>query len=183
MTAPLPEPQRQAGSGAKETPHASLWQTAPAWRNLIIGAASLTACAVVTPFWLHQTGDAVAAGAATAAEAPQNCPLQPGQPGGSGKVVGFLTAGQAQDMMQRTQAQLQAKISPAYVSNLRAAITPDGVRRLVALVPAGMTVKIGDQVEFIGAYKDPTLPCHYVPNLISKLISAPNADGAGEQKQ
>lgn len=86
-------------------------------------------------------------------------------------------------MLQRTQAQFQAKINPAYVSNLRAVISPDGVHRLFVLVPGGMTVKIGDQVEFAGAYRDASLPCHYVPNLIGKLISAPNADGTGEQKQ
>ena len=78
--------------------------------------------------------------------------------------------------MQRTQAQLHAQLNPAYVNNLRAVITPEGTElRFIALVPASMTVKTGDVVEFNGGYKDPSLPCAYVPNLVSRIIGAAEA--------
>lgn len=180
MNNPAPDLLSQASPQRGELSDYSLWRNAPAWRNLVIGAAGLTAFTVATPFLSRTNELAVDAGKAVA-EPQSSCPLKPGPifPGSSGKVVGFLLQEQAQTLTQRTEAQLQAKLNPAFVNNLRAVITPEGTQsRLVALVPATMAVNIGDQVVFTGGYKDPSLPCHYMPNLISKIISpaAPAGD-------
>jgi regulator of extracellular matrix RemA (YlzA/DUF370 family) len=186
MNNPTPDLQSQASPQKEEFPDHSLWRNAPAWRNLVIGAACLTAFTVATPFLsrtneLVREGGKIATEPQTTVEPQSSCPLKPGQifTGNAGKVVGFLSPEQALDLMQRAEAQLHAKLNPAFLKNPRAVITPDGTQlRLVALVPATVTVNIGDQVVYNGAYKDPGLPCHYMPNLISNVIS-PAASGGG----
>ncbi len=76
---------------------------------------------------------------------------------------------EAQALLQRTEVQLHANINPGYISNLRAVVSPDGQKRIVAIVLASITVKAGDQVVYSGAYRDQSLPCHYMPNLISSV--------------
>jgi hypothetical protein len=122
------------------------------------------------------------------ADAPQSsCPLQSGvlSPVGAGKVVGFMSSEQAVDLTHRTEAERQAKLNPAYINNLRVFVQPDGSsKRSVAIVPETMTVKVGDQVEFAGAYRDASLPCHFMPPLISKVAdpAAPAGNVAGSKQ-
>jgi hypothetical protein len=185
MTSPAPDLQPQASPQKQKLPEHSLWRDAPGWRNLFIGAACLTALSIGTPF-LSGTAEPVSRSVQTAADMP-SCPLKPGPitPGNAGKVVGFLTPQEAQDLLQRTQTQVQAQINPAYLTNQRALITPEGTQaRITALVPLTMTVKIGDQVAFNGGYRDISLPCHYIPNLISTVVSpAPPAGNVAGSKQ
>jgi uncharacterized membrane protein len=109
--------------------------------------------------------------AASRAAARSACPLKPGPifPGGGGKVAGFLSVQKAQALLHSTEAQLHAKINPKYVNNPRAILSSNG-QSVIAIVPASMSVKVGDQVEYSGGYTDPSLPCHYVPNLISGIL-------------
>jgi hypothetical protein len=123
----------------------------------------------------------------TTTELQSSCPLKPGllSPAGAGKVVGFMSSEQALDLTRRTEAERQAKLNPAYINNLRVFVGPDGSPiRFIAIVPTTMTIKIGDQVEFGGAYRDPSLPCHYMPPLISKItgLAAPAGNVAGSKQ-
>jgi DNA-binding transcriptional MerR regulator len=97
-------------------------------------------------------------------------PRQP-LPLGSGVVVRFLSPEEAASTLQRTQAHLGMTISPDYSLNKRAVVRrgvgPAG-RGIIALVPLGMDVQVGDQVDIQGLQIDPSLPCHYIPNLIAR---------------
>jgi hypothetical protein len=191
MNEPVPDLLCQAGAQKDRTPGASLWRDAPAWRNLVVGAACLTALAVATPFFDRSSapaaGELAKESGKTAPEPQSSCPLKPGllSPAGAGKVVGFMSSEQALDLTQRTEAERQAKLNPAYINNLRVFVRSDGSpMRFIAIVPATMTVKIGDQVEFGGAYRDPSLPCHYMPPLTAKIAgpAAPAGNVAGSQQ-
>jgi hypothetical protein len=168
--------------------HASvLWSQAPAWRRLTVGACTLTlvTCVLSMSDILIARDPSVPAPPSQqprllAAPTSQSnaegmpaasCSLPNGQIflSGAGTVVGFLSPQQASDLLQKTQVQLHANINPLFLTNLRAQIdTPSG--RVIALVPTTMTVRPGDQVQFSGAHRDFSLPCHYVPNLINGFI-------------
>ncbi len=64
-------------------------------------------------------------------------------------------------------------ISGRYVANARVFLhidgTPDGASR-AALLPAGLSAQTGDRVEFTPHHLDPASPCHYIPNLISRVL-------------
>ncbi len=90
-----------------------------------------------------------------------------------GVVVGFLDPDAATRLLQTTQAKTHMTINPDYVSNPRALVHVDGSpekSRVVALVDKGLTVRIGDHVEFVGGHAD-AMPCHYIPNLIGRILS------------
>ena len=119
------------------------------------------------------------------ADADQNCgaggpmgmPLGPST-AFSGRIVGFLAQPQALQLLDRTQAEVNGKIVPAYRNNLRAVIHLDGKpadARVVVVVPQNMLVHYGEHVEAVGGRASRTLACHYVPNLI---VSA--GGGAGQ---
>ena len=63
-------------------------------------------------------------------------------------------------------------INPDYLANPRSLVhldgSPDGSRS-VYLVPNGVTVALGDHVQVAGGHVDASLPCHYIPNLVTKL--------------
>ena len=85
-------------------------------------------------------------------------------------MLGFLSPERAAALLAQTEAQMGAKINPAFIANRRAMVGVrglEGSRRVVALVPAVMAIKQGDHVAFTGGHRDATLPCNYVPNLIS----------------
>ena len=88
-------------------------------------------------------------------------------------VLGHATAAQAAQMIQITQALMDMPISGRYVANARVFLhidgTPDGASR-AALLPAGLSARTGDRVEFTPHHLDPASPCHYIPNLISRVL-------------
>ncbi len=88
-------------------------------------------------------------------------------------VLGHATAAQAAQMIQITQARMDMPISGRYVANARVFLhidgTPDGASR-AALLPAGLSAQTGDRVEFTPHHLDPASPCHYIPNLISRVL-------------
>ena len=165
------EPERGAGL----VDHArSLWAAAPAWRLLLASTSALVASAVLTPLLLARGNEGThpPVEPVSAAPAPSgSCPIANwSTPGGEGTVVGFMSAGQAASLLARTQAAVGASINPAFLHNARAIIgVPDarGGRKAIELVPLGVTVKAGDRVRYAGGFRDATLPCNYVPPLIS----------------
>lgn len=109
-----------------------------------------------------------------AAGASCSLSLVPGSDG-EGVVAGFLSPESAAALLTRTEASVGAKINPAFAQNLRASLsvkTGQGSRRVVALVPNGMIVKPGDRVAFTRGHRDMSLPCNYIPNLISTVAAS-----------
>lgn len=96
-------------------------------------------------------------------------------PSGPGRILGFLSADQATKLLQSTQFSSHMAVNPDYLANLRTVVhldnAPEGYRT-VYLVPQGMKVAIGDHVTVAGGRIDPSLPCHYVPNLIVGIDNA-----------
>ena len=151
-----------------------LWKTAPAWKLLVASTSVLVVSAVLSPLLGLRASDATSSPVDTVAASPTpttSCPIANwSTPGGEGTIVGFMSASQSATLLARTQASVNATINPAFVHNVRAVIgIPDARsgRKAIALVPAGMTVKPGDKVRYDGGYRDPKLPCNYVPPLIS----------------
>jgi hypothetical protein len=169
----------------------ALWREAPAWRRLTITTLVLTAATISISVMQPETpvvqeNQAEAAVQHSEPSVPSEkwtCGLSPGTHGrgGRGKVVEFLTAAQALKVLQRTETQKHGSINPEYLSNLRARVELEGGfagMRTVALVPTTLTVHIGDHVEFAGAYTDASMPCHYIPQLISRVINPDKSSGS-----
>jgi hypothetical protein len=189
MPAPLQmreELARPATSGlAARRP--ALWSTAPAWRNLAICACFLTALAISTPMVLPRP-DTV--------PGPQSAPQPPGSPiqadlkqrscataripdaplHVTGRVTRRVSREQALAAIRAIEASVGAQLSPAYLpleSVYIEAHLQSGVYPTMVTVPADMTVKTGDMVELTTRYRDPSLPCHFIPWKIDRLLSHP----------
>jgi hypothetical protein len=87
------------------------------------------------------------------------------------RVRGFATEAQALAMMRSTQAQRDRHINPNYIRNQRVFVeTLDGTTKFAVLLPAGLTVNVGDVIEYDQGHIDPSDSCQYIPNLaVSKL--------------
>lgn len=87
------------------------------------------------------------------------------------RVRGFATEAQALAMMRSTQAQEDRQINPNYTRNQRVFVESlDGARKFAVLLPAGLTVSVGDVIEYEMNHIDPSDFCQYIPNLaVSKL--------------
>jgi hypothetical protein len=194
LNRPELSPQSEAKSLLDES--RSLWREAPVWRTLTITTLVLTAMTSAVLI-LQQPASTVQASRPEAeaqhssvAKSPENstCGIKPGPlfPDGSGKIIGFLSQSEASDLLQRTEMQLRARINPHYLTNLRAVVEPSGFsggRRYIAIVPKTLAVRVGDQIEYAGGYTDTSMPCHYIPNLISRVIEPPaSADGTSSPR-
>jgi hypothetical protein len=89
----------------------------------------------------------------------------------SGWVVEHLTTDEARRRIEMTEINSQMSISPDYLDNVRVIVRVDGTqRRPVVLLPRRLTVEDGRRVEFVPSHLDPSRPCHYIPNLVSRLL-------------
>ena len=155
------------------TGHApSLWRDAPAWRALVTAAAvfALSAASLALVGLLRPS--AMSASAIPGA-VNGTCDAVPVGRGGEGKIVRFQTAQETLAMLENTQARLHSDISPAYITNPRVVLEVNngGTKETsIAFVPEGLIVKEKDHVMFKGGEADPTLPCHYIPSLITRVI-------------
>ena len=90
-----------------------------------------------------------------------------------GRVIEFMPSQQALAATRVMEAQLKAKISPAYLPlpriNVEAYPRNGGWNGMVAL-PEGMTVKIGDVIEVATRYRDPEMPCNFIPWTVTRLV-------------
>ena len=145
-----------------------LWRDAPGWRNLTLAAIGLSAAVIALPL----------VGTPSAVETNNNIALCHGNaagfagPSGRGEVVGFLTSDQAVRLLQNTQFSSRMAINPNFLTNVRSLVHVEGSldgTRMVYLLPQGMNVRIGDHVEVVGGHVDPSLPCHYIPNLVVRV--------------
>ena len=88
-------------------------------------------------------------------------------------VLGRASPAQAAQMIQNTQARMDMPISARYVANARVFVHIDGTPERAwsaALLPAGLSARTGDRVQFTPNHLDPASPCHYIPNLISRVF-------------
>jgi hypothetical protein len=91
-------------------------------------------------------------------------------------VTGFLPAEQVLSATRAVEAQVGAKISPAYVPLKRVSVEvfwQNTKYATMAAVPEYMTVKISDTVELNARYRDASLPCHFIPWVINRLLDNP----------
>jgi hypothetical protein len=90
-----------------------------------------------------------------------------------GRVTGFLSDEEALPETKASEAQLGAKISPAYLSLKRARVEayPGGGRWETGVgIPEHMAVEVGDLVELNSRYRDASLPCHFIPWTINRIL-------------
>jgi hypothetical protein len=89
------------------------------------------------------------------------------------RVLGFLTKDQAARVTSSTDANADFFTSPDYLNNIRIAVhvdgRPEGARKIV-LLPPGLSVQIGDHIEYLLSHLDPSMPCHRIPNLVSRVL-------------
>ena len=78
-------------------------------------------------------------------------------------VTGIATPAQAQAMSRSSQALADRRVSPNYATGLAAfAETWEGKTGVV--FGAGLSVNVGDVIEFDEGHVDPSDPCQYIPN-------------------
>jgi hypothetical protein len=83
------------------------------------------------------------------------------------RVRGFATRAQALAMMRANQALLDRHVNPDYIANQRVFVESlDGARKFIVLLPSGLTVNVGDVIEFDRGYIDPSDSCRFIPNLV-----------------
>jgi hypothetical protein len=90
-----------------------------------------------------------------------------------GRVTGFLSDEEASTETKALEAELEGKISPAYLSLKRARVetVPRGGSWGTGVgVPEHMAVEVGDVVELESRHRDPSLPCHFIPWTINRII-------------
>ena len=78
-------------------------------------------------------------------------------------VTGIATAAQAQAMTRSSQVLADRRVSPNYATGLAVfAETWEGKTGIV--LATGLTVNVGDVIEFDEGHIDPSDPCQYIPN-------------------
>ncbi len=102
----------------------------------------------------------------------------------SGTVTAFVPRRMAISTIFRTQRAVHGFLSPEYMADQRVLVHPDGANpamRLMAVVPAGMTVQIGQEADVAGAHASHRFACRYTPDLLMAPVgttpSAPSTDG------
>jgi hypothetical protein len=90
---------------------------------------------------------------------------------GQARARGFATNAQALTMMRSNQVKLDRHINPNYVGNQRLFVESlDGGRKYIVLLPSGLTVNVGDVIQYDKAHIDPSDSCEYIPNLAVKKL-------------
>jgi hypothetical protein len=159
---PQAEPQAEAQQG--------LWANAAGFRWLVAGAGGMSVAAAAVFLVASRPATQEPQNALPACNAKSDLWPLHATPMGGGAAVRFLSPQEAANLLQTTQARAGMAINPNYLANRRAVIRVNGGpagRTVVALVPLGMDIRPGDQVDRQRGYVDSSLPCHYVPNLIA----------------
>jgi len=150
----------------------------PALSEMHVAAASAAPMspgpAQITPSTMPAQPLSAPAQAGTAqTEAQTVCPLRQSTmaiPAGSGAVIGFFTPEQTQARVASDEARLGGTISPSFATLQRVVIRPDFETRnrlWISALPPGLHVALGDHVTYNTGYRDNSLPCSYVPTLIT----------------
>jgi hypothetical protein len=172
---PEPDPGCQPGDGKKREPIRGILITIIG-ALVTAGVASATLSSGLiggTPSGSH--GDATPV-ATKATVTQQSCNAQnPSAPHDyTGLVIDFLTDDQVLTITRSVEAKSGAKVNPAYPPLKHVMIRGHLQNRsfeTMAAVPAHISVKIGDTVELNSRYRDPTLPCHFIPWTVKRLLN------------
>lgn len=206
---------------SQEEKSGSLWERAPAWRNLMAIASVLTVAALALPIVVPQpaqtpvrrgasspavatvvpqvSAPAPAASVATpasaapthtasippaaalpvnpaanpAVESPQQaCTIQMANSPApmSGTVIGFIPHDQSVNIFRNTGLNSGGVVNPSFLDDMRVMVRPDpgtngGSHNPV--VPAGITVHVGDHVTYQTPYRDPSMRCGFFPSQVT----------------
>jgi hypothetical protein len=152
---PLAPPRRSVPAGSLAT----LWSRSRSWRALVVSSCVLTSLAISAPMVLPQS---------------TSCTLQiPTEPQRvSGRVTGFLPQDGAEAGTRAVEARLGAKVSPGYLALRRVNVAYPGQSTpfTFAAIPDNVVVKVGDMVELHSRYRDPNLPCNFIPWMVSRVL-------------
>jgi hypothetical protein len=86
------------------------------------------------------------------------------------RVTALLTEAQSIAGTRSTQASRDRRTNPKYLRNRFVSVeTVEGDKRGVAL-PPGLTVNVGDAIEFDRGYIDPSDSCQFIPNLAVRKL-------------
>jgi tetratricopeptide (TPR) repeat protein len=87
------------------------------------------------------------------------------------RVTDTVPTAEVLTITRNVELQTGAKESPAYLGWYRVwAQNSASGHRTIAAIPPDMTVKLGDLVELNSRYRDRSLPCHFVPWTINRVI-------------
>ena len=101
---------------------------------------------------------------------------------GGGTVLGFENAQEAQLRMRTNEQSMGGLINPAYAITPRAIVRPDGSvpggMSQIVVVPPNMTVNPGDHITFSSIHRDTSMPCGFIPPLVTADTGPAQSDGA-----
>jgi hypothetical protein len=163
MDTQLPGQMQPEASGMPDA-SAMLWSNSMAWRTLVLSSCLLTALAISAPLVLPVLKDA---------SATHNCKLSIGAAPTHVlvRVTGFVPEEEALAIRSDVETQLGGKESPKYAAQRRVwTIGLHSSFTTTAAVPDGMAPKVGDVVELNSRYRDPGLPCNFVPWTINRVF-------------
>ena len=165
-------PMLAAGS-VTAGPNPTLWSSSRPWRALVLSSCMLTSLAISAPLLLPQ--------APPGSSAQDGCTLQIDRAPTHvfGKVTGFVPEAMVASATRIVEAQLGAKISPGYVSlkRIRATAYPaSGNWSTMAAITDNVVPKIGDLVDLNSRYRDPNLPCSFIPWTVNRIVSGAGTD-------
>lgn len=149
-------------------PPQKLWAAGVGFHRLVMAAICFSIAAVL--FAVDFAPSVLEKSAPACNSSASGLPRRP-RPLGGGVVVRFLSPEEAANLLRITEARLGMTIDPDYSLNKRAVVrrgVGPAAPTIVALVPLGMDVQVGDPVDMQGFQLDPSLPCHYIPNLVAR---------------
>jgi hypothetical protein len=87
------------------------------------------------------------------------------------RVMSTITPESVLAATARVEARLGAKVSPAYLAwpHVDTVTSLTGMETIAA-VPPGMSLKVGDLVELNSRYRDHSLPCHFIPWTVNRVV-------------
>ena len=168
----------------------SLWSIAPVWRFVVILASCLTSFAIVAPILANRPTPsalttAVTPNAVEPTPAWNSCsPSKTNSLGsdGVGRVARILSAEEAVTSLRADEIRFRADIESKYLTYTRVEIKREiggqQPNSSIVVVPWETVVRVGDTVEYRGAYMDPNMQCNYIPSLITHVIPAEGANSA-----
>jgi hypothetical protein len=147
----------QASAPTPAAPAASSAHAAPTHTASIPPAAALPANPVANP----------------ALESPQQaCTIQMANSPTpmSGTVIGFIPHDQSVNIFRNTGLNSGGVVNPSFLDDMRVMVRPDpgtngGSHNPV--VPAGITVHVGDHVTYQTPYRDPSMRCGFFPSQVT----------------
>jgi hypothetical protein len=165
--------QRMAEPPASATANAgaALWSSSKPWRMLVVSSGLLTTLAVAAPFVLPGLATGPSAPSALDGCAMNNAIVDSVPRHYSAKVVALIPEDQVLPVTRTVESQVGAKINPGYLSLKRVGVeSADRRLRTMAALPDNVTAKVGDLVEIVGRYRDPNLPCNFIPWTVTRVL-------------